>query len=151
MVKVFIVEDDPLMIRMYEKALRLNKYQVEMAFNGKEALEKLRLMKPKPTLILLDIMMPGLSGFEVLKEIKRDPTLKKIPVVALTNLAGPEDAEKALSLGAVLYLIKSQYDPKEVIEKVKEIVGGYTHGEDLPETKVAVKDIKTKKPEKKHK
>jgi len=141
MEKIFLVEDDPLMIRMYEKAFKLSGYEIEMAFDGEEALAKLQTMKPKPTLILLDIMMPKLSGFDVLRNIKQNADLKSIPVVALTNLAGKEDAEKALELGAVLYLVKSQYDPKQVVDKVKEILAGYTRKENVPEVKVKTKDI----------
>lgn len=124
MTKVFIVEDDPLMSRMYEKAFRLNGYDVELAFDGEEGLKKLTDMDEKPTVVLLDIMMPKMSGFDVLKAVKGDKTLKKIPMIALTNLAGKDDAEKALKLGAALYLVKSQYDPKEVVGKVKEIIAG---------------------------
>ena len=138
--KIFLVEDDPLMIRMYEKAFKLSGYEIEMAFDGEEAIAKLKTMDPRPTLVL-DIMMPKLSGFEVLKHIKQDPKLKAIPVVALTNLAGKEDAEKALGLGAVLYLVKSQYDPKQIVDKVKEILAGYTRKENIPEVKVKTKDI----------
>lgn len=141
MIKIFLVEDDPLMVRMYEKTFKLSGYEVEIAFDGEEALSKLQKMKPKPTIILLDIMMPKLSGFDVLRELKKNPDLKSVPVVALTNLAGKDDAEKALELGAVLYLVKSQYDPKEVVEKVKEVISGYTRKE-TPEVKVKAKNIK---------
>ena len=141
MTKIYIVEDDPLMSRMYEKAFRLNGYDVELAFDGEEGLKKLTAMAEKPTIMLLDIMMPKMSGFDVLKALKEDKDLKKLPVIALTNLAGKDDAEKALSLGAVLYLVKSQYDPKEVVEKVKEIIAGYDHGGNAPEVKVKTKDI----------
>src|SRR3989338_6119229 len=126
MAKIFLMEDDPLMIRMYEKAFKLSGYEVETAFDGEEGLTKLKAAEPKPTLILLDIMMPKLSGFDVLKEIKKSQELKNIPVIALTNLAGQADAEKALELGAVLYLVKSQYDPQEVVNKIKEVISGYT-------------------------
>lgn len=140
-VKIFLVEDDPLMIRMYEKAFRLNGYAIETAFDGEEAIAKLQTMEPKPTLILLDIMMPKLSGFEVLKNIKQNGGTKNIPVVVLTNLAGQADAEKALELGAVLYLVKSQYDPKQVVDKVREILAGYERKENIPAVKVPLKDL----------
>jgi len=140
MTKIFLVEDDPLMVRMYEKVFKLLHYEVEMAFDGEEALAKLQTMNPKPNLILLDIMMPKLTGFDVLRSIKQKPELKSIPVIALTNLAGEEEAEKALELGAVLYLVKSQYDPKEIVEKVKEILSGYAKRE-VPEIKVKTKPI----------
>lgn len=142
MAKLFIAEDDPLMIRMYERAFRLGGHELTMAGDGEEALATLGKMDPKPTLILLDIMMPKMSGFDVLRKIKEDESLKKIPVILLTNLAGQEDAEKGLSLGAVLYLVKSEYSPKQVMEKVEEIIKASTHGEGIPKVTVEVKDIK---------
>ncbi len=149
MANIFLIEDDPLMVRMYEKAFKLSGYEVEMAFDGEEALAKLEAAKSKPTLILLDIMMPKLNGLEVLRRLKQDANLKNIPVIMLTNLAGEADAEKALGLGAVLYLVKSQYEPRQIVDKVKEIIGGYARKEDIPEVKVATKDIKdNKKPRK---
>ena len=138
---ILIVEDDPLMARMYEKAFKLNGYEVQMAFDGEDGLNKLRAADPKPTIVLLDIMMPKVSGFEVLKTVKQDAVLKGIPIIALTNLAGKEDAEKALELGAVAYLVKSQYDPKQVVDKVKEIVSGYVRKENIPEVKTQIKDV----------
>ncbi|MBI4837279.1 MAG: response regulator [Candidatus Portnoybacteria bacterium] len=149
MANIFLIEDDPLMVRMYEKAFKLSGYEVEMAFDGEGALAKLEAAKSKPTLILLDIMMPKLNGLEVLRRLKQDANLKNIPVIMLTNLAGEADAEKALGLGAVLYLVKSQYEPRQIVDKVKEIIGGYARKEDIPEVKVATKDIKdNKKPRK---
>lgn len=127
MAKILIVEDDPLMSRMYQKIFSFDKYEVEMAADGEEGLEKARVTKP--TLILLDIMMPKMNGLQVLDKLKADPELKKIPVVMLTNLAGQQDAETALSKGAVKYIIKSEFEPKQVSEMVKEILAGYTRNE----------------------
>ena len=144
-VTIFIAEDDPLMARLYEKAFRLSGYEINLAFDGEEAIKKIEeLRENKPTIIILDIMMPKLSGFDVLKFLKQEKDFKNIPVVVLTNLAGKEDAEKALSMGAVLYLVKSQYDPKQVVEKIKEIISGYSRGSNIPDVKVGVKDIKEK-------
>ena len=140
MTKILVAEDDPLMVDLYSKALRLYGYNVEMAFNGEDALQKLLAMAEKPTLILSDIMMPKMNGLELLKRLKAEPTLKNIPVVMLTNLAGEQDAQQALLLGAVTYLVKSQYEPKEVVEKLKEIVGGYTRDAAIPEVTVELKD-----------
>ena len=142
MAKIFIIEDDPLMIRMYEKTFKLSGYEVEMAFDGEEALSKLKTAGNKPTLILLDVMMPKMNGFDVLKALKQDAGLKNVPVVMLTNLAGESDAEKGIGMGAVTYLVKSQYDPKQVVDKVKEIISGYEKKGSVPEVKAAVKDIK---------
>ncbi|OGG43147.1 hypothetical protein A3G50_01860 [Candidatus Jorgensenbacteria bacterium RIFCSPLOWO2_12_FULL_42_11] len=148
MAKIFLVEDDPLMVNLYERAFKLSGYEVEIAFDGQEALRKLKKMKPSPTLILMDVMMPVMNGLDALKEIKQNPTFenfKRLPVVMLTNLAGQEDAEKALSLGAITYLVKSQYEPKEVVAKIKEIAAGYTRDKNVPEVKVAVKKLSPKK------
>lgn len=122
MKKVFIVEDDPLMVRMYERIFKTNGYEVETAFDGEEALAKIQIMKDKPTIILLDVMMPKLSGFDVLKRIKTMDDLKNIPVVLLTNLSGKEDAERGISLGAADYMVKSEYEPKQVVSRIEDII-----------------------------
>jgi CheY-like chemotaxis protein len=126
MTKILIVEDDPLMLRMFQKIFTLEQYNVEIATNGQEALEKLRSETEKPTLVLMDIMMPVMNGLEALDKIKTDPDLQKIPVIMLTNLAGQQDAENALLKGAVKYIIKSEHDPKQVVDMVKEVLDGYS-------------------------
>jgi DNA-binding response OmpR family regulator len=144
MAKIFLAEDDPLMSRMYERAFRLAGHDLTMAFDGEEALEKIRKVNPPPVLAILDVMMPKKSGFDVLREMKADPQLKSIPTILLTNLAGQADAEKGLEIGAVVYLIKSQYSPKQVIEKVDEIIKSYSGGKEVPDVKVEVKDVDKK-------
>lgn len=131
MAKILIIEDDPLMLRMYQKIFKFEGFTVVVASNGEEGIDTAR--KEKPTLILLDIMMPKMNGLEVLDKLKLDPNTKKIPVVMLTNLAGSHDAEKALTLGAVKYIVKSEYDPKQVTNMVKEILAGYTR-DDVPKS-----------------
>jgi two-component system phosphate regulon response regulator PhoB len=138
-----MAEDDPLMSRMYERAFRLGGHELTLAADGEEALTKLSTLPEKPSIVLLDIMMPKLSGFDVLRKMKADEKLKSIPVILLTNLAGDEDAQKGLELGAVLYLVKSQYDPRQVVAKVEEIIQASSRGEGVPEVKVEVKDIPT--------
>ena len=127
MAKVLIVEDDPLMARMYEKIFKFEGFEVEVAAEGEEGLAKVK--SGKPTLIILDIMMPKMNGMEMLTKLKIDPDTKTIPVVMLTNLAGERDAEMALAKGAVKYIVKSQYDPKQVTNMVKEILAGHTREE----------------------
>ncbi|KND51637.1 MAG: two-component system, OmpR family, phosphate regulon response regulator PhoB [Parcubacteria bacterium C7867-001] len=122
MAHFFMAEDDPLMTRMYERAFRLNNHELTVAHDGEEALALLAKIDPKPSVILLDVMMPKKSGFDVLVAIKQDPALKDIPTLMLTNLAGKEDAAKALELGAQEYLVKSDYNPKQVIDKVTALV-----------------------------
>ena len=138
---LFLAEDDPLMSRMYERAFKSNGFDLKMTFDGEEAINTLKSMDPKPTVVLLDVMMPKKSGFDVLRDIKADANLKSIPVILLTNLAGEKDAEKGLELGAVLYLVKSQYSPKEIVVKVKEICSGYERKEGIPSVEVNVKKI----------
>ncbi len=128
MAKILLVEDDPLMLRMYQKIFTLENYEVEVATNGEEALEKLRA-EVKPNLILMDIMMPKMNGLEALDKIKANPNTQSIPVVMLTNLAGQQDAETALLKGAVKYIIKSEYEPKQIVDMIKEILAGYTRNE----------------------
>jgi len=129
MTKLLITEDDPLMSRMYQKIFTFEGYEVVMAADGQEGLDKAR--EVNPTMILLDVMMPKLNGLQVLEKLKADPATRSIPVVMLTNLAGQQDAENALSKGAIKYIVKSEYDPKQVADMVKEILAGYTRN-DIP-------------------
>ncbi|HSX01848.1 MAG TPA: response regulator [Candidatus Saccharimonadia bacterium] len=131
---ILIAEDDALMSRLYQKIFGFEGYTVEMAADGQEALDKARTVKP--TLILLDVMMPKLNGLEALDKLKADPETKAVPVVMLTNLAGQQDAETALAKGAVKYIIKSEHEPKEVADMVKEILAGYTRNQ-VPDTPTA--------------
>ncbi len=121
---ILIVEDDPLMSRLYSKVFSIEGYEVITAADGEEALSAVH--KNLPTLILLDVMMPKMNGLELLEKLKSDPSTKKIPVIMLTNLAGTADAEKAMTLGAVKYIVKSEYEPKQIVGMVKEILAGYT-------------------------
>lgn len=132
MARILIVEDDPLMSRMYQKIFTFEGFEVSLAYNGEEGFEK--VVQEKPTLVLLDVMMPKMNGIQVLEKIKIDPTTKTIPVVMLTNLAGQQDAERALAKGAVKYIVKSEYEPKQIVNMVKEILAGYTRNE-LPQAK----------------
>lgn len=133
MARILIVEDDPLMLRMYQKIFTFEKHEVQTATDGEDGLLKVQTFSP--TVILLDIMMPKMNGLEVLEKLKVNPATAAIPVVMLTNLAGQQDAETALSKGAVKYIIKSEHEPKEVADMVNEIVAGYTRN-DIPDPRV---------------
>jgi CheY-like chemotaxis protein len=122
MAKLLFCEDDPLMQRMYERAFRLGGHEVTLAGDGEVALATLEKMEPKPNIIVLDVMMPKMSGFDVLRKIKADDRFKQIPVVLFTNLAGEKDAEKGLQLGAAMYLVKSQFSPTQIVEKIAGLV-----------------------------
>jgi CheY-like chemotaxis protein len=125
--KVLIIEDDPLMARMYQKIFTFGKYDVDTANDGEEGLAK--VAASAPTIILLDVMMPKMNGLQVLEKLKSDPATKAIPVVMLTNLAGQQDAESALAKGAVKYIIKSEHEPEEVFDMVQQLIAGYTRDE----------------------
>jgi len=114
---IVLIEDDKYIYRAYKDGLERVGFEISVAFNGEEGIEKVRF--EKPALVLLDLIIPGKNGFEVLEEMKMDDVLKKIPVVILSNLGQDSDIKKAKALGAVDYLIKANFSMKEVIEKVK--------------------------------
>ena len=91
---------------------------VMTALDGEEGLRK--IYSEKPDLILLDLMLPRKSGFDILKEIKADPKVKDIPVIILSNLAQEKEIEQGLALGAVDYLVKTDYSIQQVMEKIKK-------------------------------
>lgn len=135
MAKILLVDDDPLLVRMYQKKLENDGYEVATADDGDLALKKVDEFNPD--LILLDIMMPKVNGYEVLKKLKANTQTKNIPVIMLTNVgASDEDVEKGMELGAVAYLVKAGNRPVAVVEKVKEILGGYVR--DLPKVKAKI-------------
>lgn len=122
MPKILLIEDDEMLASMYEERLSEEGYQVNIAGDGEEALEK---ATGKPDLILLDIMLPKLNGFEVLKRLKENQTTRHIPVIILTNLGSKnanEDRNLALALGATDYLVKSFHLPNEVVDKIKVVL-----------------------------
>lgn len=117
--KILLVEDDAFILKMYQLKMNLEGFEVETAENGKEALE---LAKSQPDIILLDMMMPELDGFGVLEELQKDPELKAIPVIVLTNLSQDDHVRKAMDLGAIGYIVKTEYTPRQVVERVKEVL-----------------------------
>lgn len=121
MVTVFMAEDDQLLVSIYARLFKNSSIDFKMALDGELAIRALKAMETKPSIVILDVMMPRKDGFEVLKEMKATPALKDIPVIILTNLSGQEDLKKGLDLGAELSLVKSQYGPMEILKIVKEI------------------------------
>lgn len=119
--KILIAEDDKFLSMAYKFQLEKAGYEILSALDGDEALDMVR--KDKPALILLDIVMPKKSGFTVLKELKSDPELSKIPVIVLTNLVHDEDKQTALSLGAVNYVNKAGISLADIISTLEKFVG----------------------------
>ncbi len=118
--KILIIEDDKFLRELIARKLVDENYEIEEAIDGEEGLKKTKTVKPD--LILLDLILPGIDGFEVLSKIKEDPSLASIPVIILSNLGQREDVEKGLKLGAVDYLVKAHFTPNEIIEKVKTVL-----------------------------
>lgn len=119
--KILLVEDDRFLSEMYATKLTGSGFEVEVAYDGKEGLAKIKEFMPN--LILLDIVLPKMDGFEILQKIKKEESLKSIPVIALTNLGQKEEVEKGLALGASDYIIKAHFTPTEVVAKVKRLLG----------------------------
>ncbi len=118
--KILIVEDDKFLRELITQKLIKEGYETSEAVDGEEGLQKFR--EKKPDLVLLDLILPGIDGFEVLSKIGEDESLSKIPVIILSNLGQRDDIERGLKLGAVDYLIKANFHPGEIIAKVKAVL-----------------------------
>ena len=119
--KILIVEDDPFLLQMYVTKMEMAGHDVLQAETGSAGLKAAQ--DNAPELVLLDILLPELDGFEVLRAMQDDERLKGTPVILLTNLGQKEDIEKGLELGAVDYLIKAHFTPQEVMEKIDKALG----------------------------
>lgn len=120
--KILIIEDDRYISKMYQLKLSLEGYDVQVAEDGKQGVEKVKEFMPD--IILLDILMPELDGFEVLKIVKSDDTTKDIPILIMSNLGQEDHVQKGMKLGAIGYIVKSQYTPSKVVEKIKSVIDG---------------------------
>ncbi len=127
MKKIIIVEDEEILRNLLEKKLSGEGYSVEVAENGEEGLMKIRANRPD--LILLDIVMPKMGGFEMLEEMQKDDNIKDIPVIIVSNSGQPVEIDRAQNLGARDWLVKTEFDPQEVVDKVIVQIG---KGEEAP-------------------
>jgi DNA-binding response OmpR family regulator len=118
--KVLIVDDDAFLSGIYATKLELEGFGVVSARDGEEGVKAAQ--KERPDLILLDVLMPKMDGFETLKRLKADDDVKSIPVIMLTNLGQKEDIEKGMQDGAVDYLIKAHFVPAEAVDKIKKVL-----------------------------
>ena len=117
---ILIIEDDKFLRELIVQKLLKENYDVSEAVDGEEGIKKIKEIKP--SLVLLDLILPGIDGFEVLSQMKDEPGLSSIPVIILSNLGQKEDVEKGLKLGAVDYLIKAHFTPGEIIDKIKAVL-----------------------------
>ena len=118
---ILIVEDDKFLRELLVRKLKIAGFRISTAIDGRDGLKKIK--EALPRLILLDLILPGIDGFEVLKQIKKDSQTNKIPVIILSNLGQKEEVEKGLQLGADDYMIKAHFTPDEIIARIKKLLG----------------------------
>jgi len=116
--KILLIEDDVPSVKIYSNKLKMNGFDVSVATTGDEGIRKARA--ELPDVIILDLILPVLDGFLVLKELKKDSRTQKIPVVILSNLGQPDDIKRGKALGAVDYLVKSDESLVGLVEKMKK-------------------------------
>ena len=119
---VLIAEDEDDLREMYTMALTHAGFEVLQAINGQEALDWLAQRYTTIDMILLDIVMPGMDGFEALEKIKKEENYRKILLLVSTNLDNDEDRQQALGMGARDYFVKSQHTPSELVAKINGII-----------------------------
>ncbi|MDD5606325.1 MAG: response regulator [Candidatus Pacebacteria bacterium] len=119
MKSILLIEDDPFLSNIYVIKLEEAGFNVNALLSGKEALKEIE--EKRPDLILLDIVLPDISGWEILEQIKKNPEIKS-KIMILSNLGQKEDKEKGLKMGADYYLIKAYYTPTELVEEIKKII-----------------------------
>ena len=120
MSKILVVEDEEILRTALSEELKQEGFEVAQAKDGQEGVEK--ALSEKPEIILLDLVMPRLDGLGALRQMKENPLTKQIPVVILTNLSDYGKVSEALSLGAMDYLVKANYQLEELINKIKVIL-----------------------------
>jgi len=118
--KILIVDDDKFLLDMYAMKFGEHGYDIQTSFNGREALEEID-KGFTPDICLVDIIMPGMDGFDLVREIKKRNVCQNSALVILSNLGQKEDIEKGLNLGVDGYIVKASATPSEVVEKVAEI------------------------------
>lgn len=120
MKSILLIEDDPFLTDLYVTKLSRANFSVKVAKNGEQALKKIK--EQIFDLVVLDIVLPLLDGWQVLEELKKDLRTKKIPVIILSNLSQSNEIKKGLELGAVKYLVKAYYSPTEILEEIKKVL-----------------------------
>ena len=118
--KILIVEDDKFLRDLISKKLTSEGFDIVAAIDGEQGLTMAK--ESNPDLILLDLILPGIDGFEVLTRLKADNVTAKAPVIILSNLGQREDVERGLKLGANDYLVKAHFTPNEIVEKIKIVL-----------------------------
>jgi len=120
--KVLSVEDDKFLSSLVARKLSAAGYEMSHASKGEEALKMVK--EQKPSLVLLDILLPEMSGFEVLEKIKADPETKNIPVILFSNLGQKEDIDKGLKLGAEKFIVKATVVLDDIVNEIESVLSG---------------------------
>jgi DNA-binding response OmpR family regulator len=120
MAHVVLIEDDLFLGNIASEKVRSAGFEIAFYTTAEDALREIE--KRKPDVILLDIVLPKMDGYEFLKLVKENDALKSIPVIILSNLGSQDEIEKGLNLGAVSYLVKSNITPDDIVERVRETV-----------------------------
>ncbi|MBI2449906.1 MAG: response regulator [Candidatus Nealsonbacteria bacterium] len=123
--KIVLIEDDEILAEVLYSELAEADFEITPVFDGEEGLKQVR--EKKPDLVLLDLILPKKSGFEVLEELKKSPDTAKIPVIILSLLGEDEDIKRGLELGASDYIVKSSHAIAEVVEKIKNFFAKESH------------------------
>jgi len=121
-VKVLIIEDEEALLSVLEHKLTREGYEVSLARDGEQGLEQIKAIKPE--VVLLDILMPKLDGFGVLAKLHSDGLISTLPVIIISNSGQPVEIDRALKLGARDYLVKAEFSPDEVVQKVRKVLAG---------------------------
>jgi DNA-binding response OmpR family regulator len=119
---ILLIEDDKFLRKAAEATLHRHGFRVSIAINGEEGLKLAQ--SSAPDLILLDLIMPKMNGFEVLRALKREPATSSIPVIVLSNLGQQNDSTMARALGALDYWVKANVGLEELVERVKAVLAG---------------------------
>lgn len=119
-IKILLVEDDPFLLSMYSTKFEIEGFEVITADDGEKGLKAAN--QEGADIILLDILMPNMNGFEVLEKLKAQEKTRDIPVILLTNLNQKDEIEKGMVLGAADYMIKAHFMPSEVVAKIKKVL-----------------------------
>jgi DNA-binding response OmpR family regulator len=136
--KILIIEDDAAFRRVYQDMCKVEGYNVSVADDGETGWQMVH--SEKPDLILLDLVLPKMHGFEVLKNVRGDSETRDIPVLIMTALGEQEDIHKGLELGANDYLIKGFFTPREVLRKVHAILSQVDIKKGIKAYKLSVKE-----------
>ena len=120
MKKILLIEDDPFIVDIYTAKFKKAGFSIEVASDGETAFEKIKIKKFD--ILVLDIVLPHVNGWEILEKIKKDPTLKGLKILILSNLGQEEEIKKGLKLGATEYLVKAHHTPSEIVKKIEKII-----------------------------